>query len=235
MRTVGFFGDSFVQDLQSGTYISQLIEKLKLQVVNLGIGGSSIEDTILKQFSSHEKNPPNICIFCWTGEGRLYHPKIRNLNAISVDRMIKDDPKNGLYKAASLYYSYLYDLEASRFRYSSMLAYFDRIVLSNLSPEIQVIHLWSFGQADGWQEDTYSPNNIIYPYRFTTGVEIRPSLVALATFDRPIDEINNDTCNNHLNNEEKNRYLYAWIVKALKNYEKGSLIDESNTIQLKRK
>lgn len=235
MRKIGFFGDSFVKDFEPGTYISKLVENLKLQVVNLGIGGSSIEDTILKQFSNHENDLPDICVFSWTVEGRLYHPTVRNLNILSVDQMIKIEPKNGIYKAASWYYAYLYNLQASRFRYCSMLSYFDRFVLSNLSPNIRIIHMWSFGQADGWSQDTYSPENIIYPYRFTTGVEIRPSLISLATFDRPINEINDDTCYNHLNNEEKNRYLYAWIIDALRNYEKGRLIDESKTIQLKRK
>ena len=231
---IGFFGDSFCKSNLSGTYINKLQNYLQADVVNLGTGGSSIEDAILLQFNPMKESPPDICVFLWTSAYRLYHPKIRNITIHSAYQNATHTD-NPVWSAAYEYYKHISDIQATNFRYVSVLFYFESKILASLPKNTKIIHLWSFGESAEWSHDAYAPNKLTYAHRFSTGVEIRPSLVSLACFDRHIDKITNDTCPNHLNNQEKNEILFQWILDAIQNYQNGRLIDESTTIQLKRK
>ena len=79
---IGFFGDSFCADLQSGTYLQLLATHYGADVVNVGYGGSSIWDVLLLQIDPFIKknNIPDICVFVWTEPTRLFHQVLRNIN-----------------------------------------------------------------------------------------------------------------------------------------------------------
>ena len=89
--TIGFYGDSFCCETSNPHSIAKgydtYIEKLKThhdaKITNLGYGGSSVWDVILKQFD--ENDVPDICIFCWTDYNRLYDAKLRNLTKGSIE------------------------------------------------------------------------------------------------------------------------------------------------------
>ena len=88
MTTIGFFGDSFCAEVSNQhsesngykTYIEKLISHYNADLVNLGVPGCSVWDTTLIQFKPFEKNPPDICIFSWTGGGGLFHRTQRDLH-----------------------------------------------------------------------------------------------------------------------------------------------------------
>ena len=100
---IGFFGDSFVYELSNPhswyynyvTYLKLIKDHYNAEVVNLGVGGSSYWDSIIKQFPPHENNLPDVCVFCWTDSGRVYHPTVRNLGSWLLN---KHDWKDTHYK-----------------------------------------------------------------------------------------------------------------------------------------
>lgn len=188
MKTIGFFGDSFISEYANAhseehgydTYIKQLSSSKDLEVVHLGIKGSSIWDTYLLQLKPFidANNIPDVTIISWTTNGRLFHRKHRHIHLLSSffgealsDANVKD--------AASKFYSYLYDEEKEKLEYISFLQYLDNNVFANWPKDKKVIHLWSFGALN-------NPSTMLdfstarpafeYPHRWANGAEVRPPL-----------------------------------------------------------
>ena len=213
MQSIGFYGDSFCANLENDhsiengyeTYIKKLSKNAT--VVNLGVGGSSVWDSILLQFD--EKNIPDVCVFVWTEPDRLFHRKNRSLNLMSIDS--KDFKKSNpeLFRASTSYFQHLYDSEKQKLECISLLHYFDQKILSKYKDK-KFIHLWSFRDSVN--------------YRWDTGVEIRPALIELSV-DNLDDVPRRDQKANHIDGEEKNTLLYNVISDAIKNYENGRLIN----------
>ena len=235
-HTIGFFGDSFCHwrnIWEKHTYIDMVADSLDLEVVNLGIPGSSIEDAILLQFGEFEKNLniPDICVFCWTDTHRLYNNIVRNINGFTIDKYKKDKSstmiEQKIIDAAQRYYSFLYDRDWHELRHTSMIYYFNNVLLDKY-PNTKIINLWSLAHIKNYTTDSrkdFTPENEKYPLRFNRGIEIRPSLMSLSMIDPDCpDDLEKERRCNHLGHQSVNRFLADTIIDAIKNYESGKLI-----------
>ena len=234
---IGFFGDSFVYELSNPhswyynyvTYLKLIKDHYNAEVVNLGVGGSSYWDSIIKQFPPHENNLPDVCVFCWTDSGRVYHPKVRNLGSWLLNKHDwKDTHYKHLlnykeYRAAREYFTHLHDYEKSQRESIAAFYHFDREVLSKIQNKTKIIHLWSFGVTNKWeQENPYYPSNVNYIYRWQSGTEIRPSLKCFSAIGRTT--LNDNMSANHLGSILNNKLVADMIIDAIDNHDNGRLI-----------
>lgn len=232
--TIGFFGDSFCSKSDSGTYIDIITKELDLEIVHLGVAGSSADDLILEQFHSGnwgQDSVPDICVFCWTDLHRLYNKQVRNINGGSLSNIDKENlprEKFEILQAAQNYYKNLYDHDWHKLRHNSMIYYFNYHLLTKHSDK-KFINLWSFPPelksfTDNNKKD-FATDNEVYAFRFANGVEIRPSLISLSTTDQDCPPtLLGDLRPNHLGSEKSNRILASAILDAIQNYESGKLI-----------
>lgn len=211
--TIGFFGDSFCGDVSNdhsvahnySTYLEKVASHFNAAITNTGVGGSSVWDLILLQFEEQiKKGLPDICVFVWTDMQRLFDRKHRNINFRSSERIHSPE-----HAAAKKYFYYLYDDKKHRLEYTSILYYFDTIILPNY-PNSKFVHLWSFGEE--LNEERH------YLYSWKNGFEIRPALETLS-FDILGEELPEaDTRANHIAGEKNNQKVADWIISAIVNY-----------------
>ena len=243
---IGFFGDSFVAELSNfdswynnyDTYIKLLKNHYSAEIVNLGVGGSSYWDIIIKQFPKFQHNLPDVCVFCWTDPSRLYDPEVRSLNVYNATKhSIKDlhlyklkNPQK--WAAAEKYFKYLYDYEKSHLEMISAFTYFDQETLRPLQDKTKIIHLWSFGQAKIWQQEkVYYPKNIDYVYQWQTGTELRPSLKCFSSIG--YNKEDDGPAANHLGSTENNHLVFDLIKKAIDTHKNGQCLDSSVSLDAK--
>ena len=173
--TIGFFGDSFCADVQSGTYLQLLATHYGADVVHVGYGGSSIWDVLLLQIDPFIKknNIPDICVFVWTEPTRLFHQVLRNITTLSaVTGAWRSTEKSYeiIYDAARDYYLHLQNTELDQYRFTAALHYFDTVILPTFPNNTKIVHLWSFGVEQG----------ICHPFHtWKNGVEIHPSFTSI--------------------------------------------------------
>lgn len=246
IKTIGFFGDSFCADEKVKwsnvsdrsidfwnvnkytTYIELLSKHYNAEVVSLGHKSSSIYDLYFNQFKPlvDSGKVPDICIFVWTNSGRLFHRKVRELTHNVLDLNTVKDP---IWKAAKDYYLYLQDTEKDELDYISFLQYFDLNILSKLNSKI--VHLWSFGNTGVKpNKDTFHPTKEKYFYKWTNGVEIRPSMSSIALVNSSIKDVYDHYWPNHLRGDMKNRIVFEYIISAIDNYESGKLINFTDNV-----
>jgi hypothetical protein len=165
---IGFFGDSFCEEFNNPhsiingyeTYLTKVKNHYSADIVNLGKGGSSVWDVILKQFPSVET--PDVCIFCWTDRNRIYHPTVRNLSyGNTVNLKLKDIKLSNIFNyktvdAAKKYFQFLYDDNKAKEEIASALYKFDREILAKLTGT-KIIHLWCFDNIYEWQTGQVIP------------------------------------------------------------------------------
>jgi len=234
---IGFFGDSFVFEMSNphswyykyDTFIKRIKNHYNAEIVNLGVGGSSYWDVILKQFPPHLNNLPDVCVFCWTDFSRVYHPTVRNIGTwTTLKRKWKDIHYNHILNRKELnagreYFNHLYDHEKSLKESVSAFYHYDREVLAPIQHKTKIIHLWSYGVPTVWdQEDPYYPSNIDYIYRWQTGTEVRPSLKCFSPIGR--NTLNDDMSANHLGSTLNNTLVADSIIEAIDNHANGQLI-----------
>lgn len=218
---IGFFGDSFCARADDGTYIDLLKKHYQAEVVNLGVGGSSIYDTVLLQLAPFTKSNdyPDVCVFVWSNIPRLFNRIIRDMNSASVNFSTNNSPE---WNAAKQYFKYLYDEELEEIRYIASLKYFDEL-LSKIPNTTKIIHLWAFSNK------SYTTGVDFHCWK--SGVEIRPPLIHVSTFDHQnIDAKKIDTRPNHLDGNKKNYLVFNWIKNAIDNYNVGTLNNEEITL-----
>jgi len=162
---IGFFGDSFCADNVEGSYLQLLSSHYTAEVVNVGIPGGNIFDTILLQYKPFINNPPDISVFCWTSHTRLFHRTVRGMKSNSFNRLIRIKNRK-IYDAGKKYYEYLYDEEKSKIETIGALMYFDNILSTNNN---KIIHLWCFEKY----------------HNFKNGVELDFILDKFNTLDAP--------------------------------------------------
>ena len=181
---IGFFGDSFCTNYTIGhkanvTYLNMLATHYDAEVVNLGVGGSSIWDVLLLQIDPFIKNNniPDICVFVWTEPNRLFHRVLKNL---STQACISSN--NPVLAAAANYYLHLHDYELARVIYVAALHYFDTVILPTFPKNTKIVHLWSFGDVHEWHdENSFLPERLLYHHTWKNGLEIRPSFTSIIT------------------------------------------------------
>lgn len=224
---IGFFGDSFcaknyIDTNEYTTYINKLETHYNADIVNLGVPGSSIYDLMLLQLNPFIKSNeiPDVCVFVWTTENRLYNKEIRHINCYPrnyVYTLTTTDRQKKILDAAREYYEFLQDDELDYLNATSFFYYFDNIILKSFPDTIKIIHLWSFGDMKNGYLD--------YMYTWNHGVEIRPALVTLTSEN---GLLTNNFDPNHLKGDLKNEIVFTWIKNTIDNY--GN-INESRTIQ----
>lgn len=215
---IGFFGDSFCSDLRNEhsvrggyeTYIEKIVKHYDAEIVNLGVGGSSVWDCVLLQFQeTMKKEIPDVCVFAWTNSNRLFHRNFRAINPSSVESQNLKKIDQNLYTASKNYFHYLYDYEKHLIEHSALLHYFDRKVLHNYK-NTKFIHLWSFEES--------------MTHRWETGVELQPALSEISVgFDTDLPAA--DARANHLEGDIKNTLVYKAVVDAIENYQNGNIIN----------
>lgn len=243
-NTIGFFGDSFCSERfnmhsishRYTSYISKLSDHYNAKVVNLGHGGSGVWDTLLNQLTPfiQTNTVPDICVFVWTIPGRLFHRTVRRLNQADTlhPKIHTYNPlKYKVWNAAKEFYGHLYDWEKEELEHKATLRYIDQCVLPTLPSTTKIIHLWTAGTTTEWSSEGSRPSNVTYPYSWSTGVEIRPSLLGLSLFDNDISILQVDRRVNHLDGNFKNELVFQWIRDAITNYETSRLYDYSSVVE----
>lgn len=208
---IGFFGDSFCMESSNihsdrynyETYITMIENYYSADIVNLGEGGSSVWDVIINQFPPHEKNLPDVCIFCWTDHYRLFHRSFRSLTGGSVlslkEKDITEDHycQKDVFEAAKNYFLKLHDNEKSELELKAALHYFDDFVLSKVENKTKILHMWSFEKFYDWKY----------------GIEIDLPLISIT--NQPNENPQEDYGPNHLGNYNKNLKVFNLIKNAL--------------------
>ena len=216
---IGFFGDSFCADRRSGTYPQLLANHYDAEIVNLGLGGSSIWDVLLLQIDPFIKNNniPDICVFVWSEPYRLFHRVLRNLNTGSTMSCISSD--NPVLSTAANYYLHLHDTELDHYRYAAALHYFDTVVILTFPKNTKIVHLWSFGHVhEGHDENSFLPERLLYSHTWKNGLEIRPSLTSIITGQGILISTMNDWVStaNHIPFGEKFDPINSLIFNLIK-------------------
>jgi hypothetical protein len=208
---IGFFGDSFCMEFDNvhsieykyDTYLTMVKDHYSANIVNLGYGGSSVWDVIINQFPPFADNLPDICIFCWTDNYRLFHRTFRSLTMGSVLHLKEKDINEDHYKqkdvfdAAKKYFLKLHDDEKSKIESIAALNYFDNYILEKISHKTKIIHLWSFEKYYDWKH----------------GVEID---VPLMHFSRLKNEHpQEDLSPNHLGDQNKNQKVFQILKNVI--------------------
>lgn len=234
---IGFFGDSFVHEISNphswyykyDTFLKRIKDHYNADIVNLGVGGSSYWDVMLKQFRPYENNLPDVCVFCWTDFSRVYHPTVRNIGSWTLaPHKWKDTHYSHLlnYKtirAGKEYFTHLYDHEKAKQESVASFYYYDREVLAPIQHKTKIIHLWSFGLPTVWEQDNpYYPDNINYLHRWQTGTEVRPSLKCFSLIGRAT--LDDGMAANHLGSTLNNKLIADIVIEAIDNHSNGQLI-----------
>lgn len=163
---ITFFGDSFSAEnskfnLNFKTYISLLETEFNTKISIKSKGGCSHWDIIINQFLPETDNLPEVCIFTWPDENRFFHRTVRNIRlneAVCYSekkyKILEPGYNFGMYKnewrAAEMFYKYLFDRQKNDLEYRSSLLYFDEVILKNFSNK-KFIHLWSFNKKHEWK------------------------------------------------------------------------------------
>lgn len=226
---IGFFGDSYCVhcDTPKGytpaydTYIKKIQTYYDADIVNLGINGSSIYDVILLQVKPFitSNNYPDVCVFVWTSDARIFHRACRNLNltsclapwAVAARRLESNDKTDPIINAAKEYFIHLLDWELLRFQYISALEHFDKHTLFKFPSTTKIIHIWNYEKVYDWQ----------------TGIELSipgyETLGKLAADDRTMESYDllpdgRDWALNHLDGDRKNSIVFDSIRHTIDNY-----------------
>jgi len=240
--TIGFFGDSFCAlennehsiSNEYKTYIERLKDHYNADIVNLGMGGSSIWDLLLVQLDPLIKSNtvPDICVFVWTHSGKIFHRTSRSLHPSSAlkgfnkekfDWFAKTYPNAGynffakeVYEAAKEYYLHLHDNEKADIEHVALLQYIDNNVLNRLPSKTKIVHLWAFGSNNFESPLGWHPDNITYPHTWKHGATILPGMMSLSVSNHPWPKYPVlDNRPNHLEGDTKNEMVFQWIKYAI--------------------
>ena len=198
---IGFFGDSFCTNYTIGhkanvTYLNMLATHYDAEVVNLGVGGSSIWDVLLLQIDPFIKNNniPDICVFVWTEPNRLFHRVLKNL---STQACISSN--NPVLAAAANYYLHLHDYELARVIYVAALHYFDTVILPAFPKNTKIVHLWSYGNPNEWHDEkSFLSKPVRCDYQWQHGIEIHPSFTSIIVGNGVMLKEMHDQVRNHV-------------------------------------
>jgi hypothetical protein len=220
---IGFFGDSFshenakIPQLVEGfsTYISLLEKEYKTKIPIKSRGGTNHWDVIINQFIPNINNLPDICIFTWPDENRLFHREIRNLRR--SEALEYSNVKNKLFdinynfgrfknqwQAAEMFYKHLFDEEKNNLEYLSSLYYFDNVILEKIKDK-KFIHLWSFNNVYNWKNSITLEQPLI---------KIAESMIP-GYHDGPPSKNKNYLAFNHLPGQELNDYVFEKVKTCI--------------------
>jgi hypothetical protein len=231
MKILGF-GDSFITPAYLPyAWINEVAKYFKGTFQSYGLEGTGSYDAYF-QFKKHvikNKEKFDVAIFAWSNSSRIYHPLVRQLCHSTVQKnKNSDDP---IWKAADLYYNYLFDIHKANLELTTLFYWFDNY-LKEFYPNKKFVHLWSFPQCntgevglpdgDGynWDEKEKFPYHIRW---MNSGVEIRPALINLSFRDGWPEDLSKETRCHHMT-PRVHGLLSKYVIDALENYYPGRLI-----------
>lgn len=231
ISSIGFFGDSFCAVYKSKTvttYIEQLAAHYGAKITNVGKHATSIGDLLLLQLNPVIDNNsiPDVSVFVWTDPNRLFNRKVRGIGRRS-SLNLSDNTSSEIWRAAKQYYTHLHDWELTEMQYIAMMRYVDSKILPTFADKTKIIHMWSFANFFGDK----GLNEITYHHRWETGVEIRPPLHYVASYNEDNIKLI-EAGPNHLTTQSKNDLVFNWIKEAIDNYESGKLIENIEGIEI---
>ncbi len=214
IRTLGFFGDSFCQDIHNAhcdqhhyeTYLQMLSTHWQAEIVCVGRGGSSAWDLVLLQWPQQQSRAvPDVCVMVWPDYHRLFDRRRRNINWRSSQYVQTPE-----HEAARAYYRHLYDDEKHLREYQALLYHFDCVLLPQYA-HTRFIHLWSFGELS-------AQGTRWYVHEWQQGRTITPALetLSLAAQETSLPEV--DDRPNHIAGHEPNRWIADEIIQAVEQY-----------------
>lgn len=218
IKTVGFFGDSFVSDYTvegTTTWLQQVTQHCGAECTALGHGGSSVWDLYLRQFLPRfqQRTLPTVCVMVWTEAHRLYHPTQRNMTYSTVEQ---NRNRSALWRAADMYYTHLLDDHKALWEYRMLLDYFDRRI-APLCVNTKFVHMLSFGHTDQWSDTQFRFNRVQYLHNWQTGVEIRPSLMC-AALQRADSLQHTEKFPGHLVDQHSHDTVARSVIEAIDQY-----------------
>jgi hypothetical protein len=213
IKTIGFFGDSYCA-VDAG-WIRSIADHYSADITHLGKPGSSIADLIINQWNKQVQRgqTPDIAVFVWTTDSRLFHPQVRSITPEKALSIREKQGNKDVWSAAKDYYMHLYDPTYMELLATSLMCYFDRMVLP-LLPNLKIVHMWAFGQPIPNRKNDL-PEGIRYPYEFTSGVELRPALVTISQQGRTQEQMGQDDSPNHMETEAKNTHMFNLVRAAI--------------------
>lgn len=220
MTKIVIFGDSYTIDSDRNySYINRL--RKDYQVETLGIAGTSNWNIALSIINYQQDF--DIAIVFWTMPYRLYHPSYC-LTLTTIKNVVPSNrDEREAFRAAESFHQRLFFKDKEDFAFICLLHWIDDYFKEKF-PDKKIINGWAFSKVNSEKtlfDDTIS--NPTFHYRFSNGVEIRPSLSYL-TYSNGEDAINHESLINHLS-ESDHLIVYNTLVNAIDNYEDNKILD----------
>ena len=215
VSTVGFFGDSFCQDICNPhslehhyeTYLQIVRDHWQAEICCVGRGGSSAWDLVLLQWPQQlVQCVPDVCVMVWPDYHRLFDRQCRNINWRSSQYV-----QTPQHEAARAYYQHLYDDEKHLREYQALLYHFDCVHLTQY-PHTRFIHLWSFGEISEDQSQR------VYVHEWQHGTTILPALETLSLAPHHTELPEQDPRANHIAGRAANQWIADQIIQAVEQY-----------------
>jgi hypothetical protein len=186
MKTVAFFGDSFVGKKEG--WIEYFSLHNDYQIEHIGkTGGDYIY--ALEKWDRVNRNQKliDLCVYAHTHTSRLYHPDpLVPLTSGVVAGMLegkfrdsKLDKNDPVIQAAMNYYLYLDFPSAASIRNTALIMGADRFIKENNVSFVKIIHLWSFA-PHRVNNDEVLQQEVGWPFEMHTGVNVKLDLCNLS-------------------------------------------------------
>jgi hypothetical protein len=172
----------------------------------------------------------DVVIMAWSESQRLYHPVVKPINTVLVERNRKkeSEPFREIYQAAYEYYAHLMDTTKQNYELSGLMAMFDMMTQQYPGTKFINLHCFSWLDQNEWwnKYDKIGPTQLRYHHTFKHCSEIRPCLMYVSRRDGwPGDHfLHQETRECHLT-VPMHRLLTDAIIDAIDNYEPGRIVD----------
>lgn len=186
MKTIAFFGDSFVAKNEG--WIEYFCKKENYQVRHIGKTGSDVIYPFEKWLEvNSSKEVIDVCVYCHTSASRLYHP---DYDVPLTEGVVEGVHKNifttkykkesSVMQAAQNYYLYLDFATANEIKSVIIPMGIDRYMKEHNTTFLKIIHLWSFAPNRYGQKET---KNVHWPFELVSGVNVKLDLSNLSSVE----------------------------------------------------
>lgn len=227
MKTVAFFGDSFVAKYEG--WIEYFCRHEEYKTVHVGKNGGDPIYAFERWVDFNNKSKVvDLCIYAHTSVSRLYHPDADvPLNEGVVEGVLRNefktklDEKDVIFKAAADYYLHLDNTKANWFKSIIVPMGIDRYIRENNTTFVKIIHLWSF--APFLNNMTKDCELNAWPFEMTSGVNIKLDLHKLSCVEPGYIEEKFDTRPLHFSPLAYN--FMANLIRVAIKAEDGTALD----------
>lgn len=184
MKTVAFFGDSFVAKHEG--WIEYFCRHEDYKTVHVGKTGGDPIYAFERWIDFNNKNKVvDLCVYAHTSVSRLYHPDPDvPLTEGVVEGVLADEfktkftKKDITIKAAADYYLHLDNTKANHLKSLIVPMGIDRYIKENNTTFVKIIHLWSFSPYMNIMTKDCPVD--VWPFEMTSGTNIKLDLQKLS-------------------------------------------------------